>query len=264
MRKSSFTALLGGAAVASLTMAAPLAAKTLEITITSNQAPGGLYLTPLLTVLHDGSYDAFDPGATASAGVQAIAEGGDVSVERNGAAAAFNSGVITSPGGFAGAPVIDPGEAATIRIRVDPATDRYLSFLSMVIPSNDAFIGNGNPFAYELFDGMGNFTGISPIEVSSDEVWDAGTEVSNNLGAAFNTAGGTRSDENGVVTLAGDAGLLNLLGQNTPAGTSVLSVPQASDLLATISVAQVPLPAGLPLMLFALGGLGVARRACKS
>lgn len=264
MRKTSLTALLGGAALTSLALAAPVAAKTLEITITSNQAAGGLYLTPLLTVLHDGTYDAFDPGATASAGVQAIAEGGDVSVERGGAAAAFNTGVITSPGGFAGAPVIDPGETATLRINVDPATDRFLSFLSMVIPSNDAFIGNGNPFAYELFNDMGEFTNISPIEVTADEVWDAGTEVSNNLGAAFNTAGGDRTDENGFITLAGDAGLLNLLGQNTPAGTSVTSVPLGSELLATISVAQVPLPAGLPLMLFALGGLGVARRARKS
>lgn len=262
MRIKKLTPLLAGAALAAATLAAPLAAKTIEITITSNQAVGGLYLTPLLTVLHDGSYNAFDSGAAASAGVQAIAEGGDVSVERGGAASAFNTGVITSPGGFAGAPVIDPGETATLRINLDEATDRYLSFLSMVIPSNDTFIGNANPFAYELFDDMGNFTNISPIEVMASEVWDAGTEVNNNSGAAFNTAGGDRTDEGGVVTLAGSLDFL--LGQNTPAGTTISSVPSGQQLLATISVAQVPLPAGLPLMLSALGGLGFIRRARKS
>ena len=264
MRKSSLSALLGGAALATAALAAPVAAKSIEITITSNQAVGGLYLTPLLTVLHDGSYDAFDPGAAASAGLQLLAEEGSPAAEIAGNAAGFNANVITSPGGFAGAPVIDPGETATIRVNVDPATDRFLSFLSMVIPSNDTFIGNGNPFAYELFDNMGNFTDIAPIEVTADEIWDAGTEVSNNQGAAFNAAGGDRTDENGVVTSAGDAGLLNLLGQNTAAGTTITSVPTGSQLLATISVAQVPLPAGLPLMLFALGGLGLARRARKS
>jgi len=188
--------LLAAAALASTALvAAPAAAKSIEITITSNQQVGGLFLTPLLTVLHDGSYDAFDPGSAASTGVETLAETGSPAAEIGGAAAGFTTNVITSPGGFAGAPVIDPGESATIRIdNIDVTSDRYLTFLSMIIPSNDLFVGNGNPFAYELFDDMGNFTNISPIEITADEVWDAGTEANDNQGAAFNSAGGTETE----------------------------------------------------------------------
>lgn len=231
----------------------------IEISITNNQGEGGLFLTPLLTAFHDGTFDFFDPGVAANGGVQLLAEEGNpAGAIADATAAGVETAVILSPGGFAGAPVIDPGETASIVVDLDPNGQRFLSFLSMVIPSNDAFIGNGNPTAYELFDETGNFTGGSPIEVLGGEVWDAGTEANTNLGAAFNAAGGDRTDEGGTIGLFGD--LSSLLNQNTAAGTLVSSVPGQSGLLATIQVASVPLPAGLPLMVFALGAFGFAAR----
>ena len=56
------------------------------------------------------------------------------------------------------------------------ASSRYLNYASMVLPSNDAFIANGNPQAHEIFDGNGNFLGADFV-VTGEEVLDAGTEV---------------------------------------------------------------------------------------
>ncbi|MGB7271016.1 MAG: spondin domain-containing protein [Albidovulum sp.] len=250
--------LTAGAAVAAIALSAgALSAKTVTITITNHQQSGGLYLTPLLTAFHDGSFDAFNSGASANAGVELLAEEGDPSGIIN-ANPGVKTAVITSPGGFAGAPVIDPGETATLTIQLDPATERYFSFLSMVIPSNDNFIGNNNPLAYQLFDAAGQFTNIGPINILGGNVWDAGTEVNNGVGAAFNTAGGTGTDEGGVITLQSD--LSFLLGSTTPAGTSVSSVPGARALFATIQIAAIPLPAALPIFLGGLGMLGFAAK----
>ena len=54
-------------------------AATLSITFTNNQAADGVYITPLLTILHDGTFDTFDRGGRTSAELEALAEEGDVS-----------------------------------------------------------------------------------------------------------------------------------------------------------------------------------------
>lgn len=265
--RSMSTRLAAAALVTSTLMASQAAAVTLEFTVTNNQAEGGLFLTPLYLGLHDGTFDAFDEGAAATAGVELLAEEGSpmaVAGERRALLPNSQGGVITGPAGFGSVegqpPVLDPGETATLRIRVDP-TNRYLTFLSMVIPSNDAFIGNDDPRAYQLFDDMGNFTGLGPIEVTLGQIWDAGTEVNNNIGAAFNSAGGIGTVEGGTISLLGD-GVADLFGQGTAAGTSISALLNSS--LATITVAAVPLPATLPLLGAALLAGGAAARRRKA
>jgi hypothetical protein len=262
--KINRSSVLGALAVVSMGAAAEAA--TIEVTVTNTQAPGGLYFTPLLGIFHDGNYDTFNFGANGtSAGVTAIAEGGDVSVERAAAdadSAVNRTEVLTSPGGFPGAPVFDPSEAQTFTFDLDETEDLYFTFLSMIIPSNDLFVGNADPRAYKLFDANGDFTGLSDIRVYGSDVWDNGTEANDNQGAAFNAAGGTSSvTDEGVTRTNGNLDFL--LGENTAAGTTISSVPGAGGLIATISfnqVAPVPLPAALPLLLAGLGGLGAVRR----
>ena len=257
MRYSVFgpAALAATAALALSLSASAASAATLKVEITNNQASGGLSLTPLFTAFHDGSFDTFDPGGQASDYVELLAEEGDPSGALGAAAAAgATAGVAAAPGGFPGAPVIEPGETAELRITVDPSSGRYLSFLSMVIPSNDLFIGNSNPFAYEIFDAAGVFTNLADIVLTTANVYDAGTEVNDNLGAAFNTGGGTATDTNDPIALAGDLGFL--LGEGTPIGpVTNIGVP-----LASISVSQVPLPPALALSLAGLGLLGWTSR----
>lgn len=247
---------IAGAAVALSMAAGAASAVTVEINVTNNQASGGLSLTPFFSAFHDGSFDTFDPGGFASDYVELLAEEGSPAGALEAAArAGATAGVAAAPEGFEGAPVIEPGETATLRLQVNASQDRFLSILSMVIPSNDLFVGNSNPEAYEVFDAAGNFTGIAPIDIGTDRVYDAGTEENNNIGAAFNTAGGEATDTLDPIALVGDLGFL--LNEGTPIGP----VTNIGSSLATVSIAAVPLPPAVAMMLAGLGLLGwTARR----
>ncbi|MCV6594727.1 MAG: VPLPA-CTERM sorting domain-containing protein [Silicimonas sp.] len=263
MNFKPFARRLAAGLLVSTALAGAASAAVVQVTITNNQASDAVYLTPLLSVFHDGSFDSFDLGRAASASVEALAEEGNPAlVAADAQAAGATTGVVFGPAGFAGAPVLDPGETASIRLDVDPSDGRYFSFLSMVIPSNDIFIGNDNPLAYRVFDADGKFTGLGPISVYANDAWDAGTEVNNGQGAPFNTAGGTSTEVDGVITQASDS-LFFLNGQDTVAGTTI-SLPTGANLLATIEVSQVPLPAGAPLLLAGLGAFGWMRRRQRS
>ena len=76
----------------------------------------------------------------------------------------------------------------------------------MIIPSNDAFIANDDPTDLALFDAAGRLiqrTGSSAYIVGGDEVWDAGTEVNDeipaNTAALAQAAPNTGVTENGVI-----------------------------------------------------------------
>lgn len=173
--------------------AVTLQAETQEIIVTvENLAPsGGFYFTPVWMGFHNGSFDLFDPGGLASEELERIAEDGDASFLQAGFEAAVGGAagginmVVTAPEDFAGAPVFDPGDTSMIQLTVDSKVNSYMSYVSMIIPSNDAFIGNHNPMGIELFDAAGKFKGKQIITILGSMVWDAGTELNNELDAAF-------------------------------------------------------------------------------
>jgi len=253
------TALLAGSAQATI----------VEVEVSNLFAEGGLALTPVWVGFHDGSFDSFDLGSAASSSVQALAEGGDVSgvmADFSASNANGQQGAVFAPDGFAGAPVFEPGETATSATFDINATDNgYFSFLSMLIPTNDAFIGNDSATAYSLFDMDGNFTSLD-ILVLGANVWDSGTELNTGFGSPFLVGADAqaREDENGVI--GQHAGLtvlangLSIFGGDTPAGYSIDQA--AADFtaqgfeVARITVNQVPVPASAGL--FAIGMIGLA------
>ncbi len=207
------------------------------------------FATPVWFGLHDGSFDLFDAGSSASNALEVIAELGDV----NPLTAAFEAapgtpgdinGVVR--GGATGIPPISPGETGTGSFEViNPANYQYFSFASMVIPSNDTFIGNDNALEYRIFDDNGNFLGNNGVfEIQVTNIYDAGTEINDgsaNGGGAF-IAGADEfggAAENGVVTRATD--LSEFQGVNTPNGLTINDTTLgAGESFATIRIIEVP------------------------
>ena len=171
----------------------------LRIVVTNDSPDGGTYLTPFWYGFHDGSFDLFDTGSAASAGLEAIAEDGNfapIDVELLAADADGQGNIIPGAAG-----PIETGETTSTIVTVDGASNGELSLAAMILPSNDAFVGTNQ--ALVLFDEDGNFLGETTRVFTGENVYDAGTEVNTEEDAAFlnQTAPNTGVDENGVIRL---------------------------------------------------------------
>lgn len=245
----------------------PATENDLRITVT-NEGNSSFTLTPLWFAFQDGGFDFFDVGSPASSSLESIAEDGVI----DGLVSDFagsgqpgnRQGAVFAPGGFGGAPVIEPGETGTAYITpINTANYRYFSFASMIIPSNDTFIGNSDPMAHRVFNDAGEIndpSGVYTISVLGSGLYDAGTEDNLGMGAAFSTVGGAATDTvGGNIAATGD--LMEFLNTTTPAGGTITDFISAGDLVATITISSVPEPATSAMALFGvLGCMGLARR----
>ena len=252
---------------------------TVSVRVENLGAQGAVFLTPVWVGIHDGTFDTYDSGVAASAfpGLEAIAEDGDTSAlstrfaTEQGAGGGVDATITAT---MVGPPPVDPGETANLILNItDPTVNRYFSYASMIIPSNDAFIANGSPLVHAIFDGAGQFLGADFLVFGSD-VSDAGTEVNSETDVAFlagpngQTGPNQGSDENGVVgTHPGFNGSVgnpggtpvNILGGTTPSGATIDTIlgdftrNSGSEPIARITVTLVPEPGT-----FLLGLIGVA------
>ncbi len=234
------------ALVSASSQAAPL---QVSVTIENRAAANSVSFAPLHLGFNNGTFDAFNEGATPAAGIISVAEGGAGNIWQSDFAAA-DPGAVR---GTIGAPLF-PGQSRTASYLVDPSVNPFFTFASMVIPSNDFFIGNDDANEYRLFDSAGNLL-INSINVKANEIWNAGSESFSVAGAAFlvNGSNAVRTPENGVVGL-NFAELNGFNGQTTPAGYVFNSnLNPASDIYRiSFSVAAVPEP-----QTYALMGLGL-------
>lgn len=244
-------------------LAAPVHANLVDITVTvRNLAPtNSVSFAPLRFGFHNGSFDAFNNGQTATAPIISVAEGGSGADWFPAFAAAEPLAVLGSTSG-----ALTPGASqTTMTFRVNTAINPYFTFASMVIPSNDHFIGNDNPLQYRLFDMAGNLI-QSQINQAARQIWDNGSEAFDPANAAFLVGGNNdlRTPQNGVVAfdfleLAGFNGLQTAAGytfqSNLLANTPVYQI--------NFSAAAVPEPSTWAMLIggFGLTGAAMRRRA---
>jgi hypothetical protein len=154
----------------------------ITVSITNNAPEDGTFQTPFWVAFHDG-FDTYDRGRPSSPGLESLAEDGDTALITE--EFAF-SGQGQIDGTIGNAPIA-PGETVHLTFNVDPTQGNanFFNYASMILPSNDTFIANGDEFAHQVFDENGNFIPLD-FTVTGSQALDAGTEVNDELPA--NTA----------------------------------------------------------------------------
>lgn len=241
----------GGAALAVAPAAHAIAVKV----SVENLAPAdGTRLTPLFFAIHDGSVDLFDVGSPASPELERLAEDGNPGPLST-LFSTGSTGVVFGPGG-----AFLPGETGEFVLDLGTGiATAYFSYASMVIPSNDAFIGNSNPTLYQVVNG-GVFV-PQTIEIFGTNVYDAGTEVNNE---ATGTVAGL--DQSTANTGDVEGGTVELHDGFIANGRVLNAIPngdftQGVYNVARITVTEVPEPPTLALLASSLGmGVWLRRR----
>lgn len=174
------------------------------IVVVKNRAPiGGTCLTPVWVGIHAGTFDTYDRDMPISAEFERLVEDGN-----NGPISelfAATEGTVWD--GTVGDAPICPGEKAILRFSFDvvPNTKHYFSYASMILPSNDAFVANGNPTEHLIVSDAGRTRRFTFIRERGSDVLDGGSEVNDEIPA--NTAffgqemPDTGIEEGGVVTV---------------------------------------------------------------
>tara|TARA_E500000318_G_scaffold1676_9_gene2358 strand:- start:22436 stop:23245 length:810 start_codon:yes stop_codon:yes gene_type:complete len=249
-------------------------AEVISVQVENTLGDNNFFFTPVWVAAHNGGFDSYTTGEFASdfAGITDLAETGNtapISDAFANSAAGAAGGVDATLASFAfegDAPVYSPGESSTFDIEIgDASVNRFFSYASMVIPSNDLFFGNDNPNAVELFDAQGNFKGPRVIEIYGRDINDNGTELNAaENGAAFSTNGGDAISELATIRdffaeTGDDDYLASFIGSTTANNSKINSAFGADDLVARITVT--PTPSGF--LAFAGAGLIASVRRRK-
>jgi len=138
-------------------------AQTLDVKITN--LTHGMFFTPLLVSAHDNTSHIFETGDVASTSLQAMAEGGDL------------TGLLTDTVALGAANVENPAggllapSTSTMLTDFDTGANDHLSIVSMLLPTNDGFLGLD---AWKIPEDAGTYT----LYLNA---YDAGTEVNDEL-----------------------------------------------------------------------------------
>ena len=228
-----------------------------SVTIQNLAPTNSVSFAPLRLAFNKGTFDSFNNGQVATAPIISVAEGGSGSAWFPAFASADPTATLGSVGG-----ALLPGQSATNSFIVDSAVNPFFTFGTMVIPSNDFFLGNDSPTRFRVLDNSGNLL-INSITQKGRDIWDAGSEAFDPLNAAFLVIGNNslRTPQNGVVSfnfteLSGFNGLTTSAGyvfnSQLTADTDIYRI--------TFSAAPAAVPAPPSVILLGIGFIGFLAR----
>ncbi|WP_310571590.1 spondin domain-containing protein [Gemmatimonas sp.] len=260
-RLSRVVRLVAATAVALVATSTAQAQQRIVTATVTNLAPrNSISFAPLHVGFHRGIFDSFNIGQAPGAGIISVAEGGSGTQWQADFAAADPTATRGTIGGL-----LQPGGTASLDFMVNTGLNPFFSFASMVVPSNDFFIGNDSPI--RLFDATGNLL-INSIFQTTSQIWDAGSEIFDPAAAAFVGNNDLRTPQGSVVAF-NFAELEGFNGLTTGAGYEFQSQLAAGQNVYRIDftsrpVTTVPEPSTLVLLTCGLAGLAwVARRGTR-
>ena len=215
------------------------------------EAVGPVGLAPLIAAFSDGSFDIFDAGSAASSALEDLAE--------TGSPAGFsppNGGAVLGPGvGPGSPPIYAPGAMASERFSVDDGNGMFV-FASMLLPSNDWFIGNDTAFDVSSLLNAPLGTSMS-FDIAM--VYDAGTELEDFDASAGNgLVGVTNPGDGGPNVGTGQGGVVSMVtgpdpfaafANLEPAGLDTTAFDFTGGNVARITLTTVPEPSSAILLL---------------
>ena len=178
------------AALVSTTLFAGAIASAADFNVRIINLTNGIWYTPFLVTAHPVGTSLFTTGQPASASLQAMAEGGDISglvmdLQALGATIAEN------PAGG----LLPPAMSANVDLNTDGTSNVLLSVVAMLLPTNDAFAG------------------LNSISIPTDPgtymfdvpAYDAGTEANDELvtGGGAPGVAGIPADPGGLTGTGG-------------------------------------------------------------
>lgn len=205
-------------------------AATWDITITN--LTHGNHFTPLFLRAHDANTHLFQIGQVAAADTELMAECGD------------NSLLVTSAGtgNFVNNPaagVLAPGTNVSTSITTATSGETHLSVVSMILPTNDAFIGLE---AQQIPTAAGTYTyylnGYDAGTEGNDEILNAGVPCDGTTVGMPGAPGGDA--DSGATGVTGADSNTNIHVHRGALGDATATAGGSSDLLSTIHRWQNP------------------------
>ena len=178
------------AAVLATSFAAMPAANATDFEVQITNLSNAIYFTPFLVAAHPAGNNLFVSGQPASANLQAMAEGGDISgLEAD--VTALGATFVANPAGG----LLAPATSITFSMNTDGTSNDRLTIVAMLLPTNDAFAGLN---AVEIPTAAGTYSFDVPA-------YDAGTEANDELltGGGAPGAPGIPADPGGLTGTGG-------------------------------------------------------------
>ena len=173
-------------------MSATLMAQDIDVKITNNT--NGIYFTPLLVSAHPSTTMLFTTGDSASANLQLMAEGGNI------------SGLVTDLDTVNAESVSNPASGllapgtSTLTTLVTSTDNTNISIVAMMLPTNDGFIALND---WSIPTTPGTYT----ININA---YDAGTEANSELVADIPADPGAKIGSGGIGVSSNSEGFVHI------------------------------------------------------
>lgn len=201
--------------------------ETLMTTAEGDAADQPVPLTPVVWAVHTRDEPIFSAWEEERRnGLEELAEDGKparLAETLAGRDTVVESGVAAVPVGGDDPGPLTPGHAYEFSFDAKPGSPQlYLSFVTMFIPSNDAFYAIGGPSGVRLF-GQGNSPMAGNVTGHVD-LWDTGTEINEEPGVGENQPQRQRGGGVGLTERGTVAPMDHVNGYEYPATEDVLEV----------------------------------------